>query len=317
MSRSWRPTASPEALRRRAELLRKIRAFFDARGVLEVETPALASHTVTDPHLHSLSASGSVTERESYLQTSPEYAMKRLLASGVGPIYEIAKVFRDGEAGSRHNLEFTMLEWYRPGFDHLRLIDEVDALLAITLGSPPGERLSYAEAFETHVKLDPLGATAEELRAAASGEEVRGLADDDRDGWLQWLFATRVEPELGLDRPAYVFDFPGSQAALARIRPGARPVAERFEVFVRGLELANGYHEEIEPAELRRRFEADRAERRRRGLPDVTLDERFLAAHEHGLPACSGIALGFDRLVMLAIGSAHIEDVLTFPSDRA
>ena len=285
--------------------------------MLEVETPALASHTVTDLHLHSLSASGPVTQRESYLQTSPEYAMKRLLASGVGPIYEIARVFRDGEAGARHNLEFTMLEWYRPGFDQLRLIDEVDELLATTLGTKPGERLSYAEAFETHLKIDPHGATAEELRAAASREEVRGLADDDRDGWLQWLFATRVEPNLGSDRPAYVFDFPGSQAALARIRPGVHPIAERFEVFVRGLELANGYHEEIDPTELRRRFEADRAERRRRGLPDVALDERFLAAHEHGLPECSGVALGFDRLVMLAIGSANIEDVLTFPSDRA
>ncbi len=317
MTGDWRPNASPETLRRRAGLLRQVRAFFDERGVLEVETPALAAHAVTELHIHSLSASGPITRDAGYLQTSPEDAMKRLLASGIGPIYEIAKVFRDGEAGPRHNLEFTMLEWYRPGFDHRRLIDEVDELLAATLGTGPGERLSYREAFERHVGIDPHRASPEELSALASPDDVRGLPDGDRDSWLQWLFATRIEPQLGIDRPAYVFDFPASQAALARIRPGSPPLAERFEVFVRGVELANGYHEETRPAELRRRFEADRAERRRRGLPDVALDERFLAAHESGLPACAGVALGFDRLVMLAIGSASIGDVLTFSSDRA
>jgi lysyl-tRNA synthetase class 2 len=242
--------------------------------------------------------------------------MKRLLASGLGPIYEIGKVFRDGEVGARHNLEFTMLEWYRPGFDVPRLIDEVDDLLAATLGTRPGERFSYAEAFARHLAIEPHAASVDALRAVAS-EEVRGLAADDRDGWLQWLFATRIEPELGLDRPAYVFDFPESQAALARIRPGDRPVAERFEVFVRGLELANGYHEEIDASELRRRFEADRVERRRRGLSDIALDERFLAAHEDGLPECGGVALGLDRLAMLAVGSSRIRDVLTFPTDVA
>lgn len=317
MTQDWRPIASPEALKRRAELLQTIRGFFDERGVLEVQTPALASRTVTDVHLHSLTVTGLATKRAGYLQTSPEFAMKRLLAAGAGPIYEIARVFRDGEMGPRHNLEFTMLEWYRPDFDHLRLIDEVDALLAATLATPAGERLTYAQAFERHLGIDPHGARTAELRAIMARDEVRGLADDDRDGWLQLLFSTRIEPELGLERPCYILDFPASQAALAHVRHDAHPVAERFEVFVKGVELANGYREETDATELRSRFQADRAERGRRGLPEVAIDERLLAAHEHGLPDCAGVALGFDRLAMLATGSSRIEDVLAFPSDRA
>lgn len=318
----WQPSASPEALRLRARLLAAVRAFFAERGVLEVETPVLGAATVTDPHLHSpATASGR------YLQTSPEYHMKRLLAAGSGPIYQLARAFRDGEAGRRHNPEFTLLEWYRPGFDHHRLMDEVEELLAATLGerlpAPKAERLPYAEAFRRHAGVDPFadppGRLAEAARSAGGGRAPD--LGDDRDAWLDLLMATVVGPALGRERPAFVHDFPASQAALARVRgpasEGGPAVAERFELFVGRMELANGFHELTDPAEQRRRFERDLARRRDRGLPEPQVDERLLAALEAGLPDCAGVALGFDRLVMLAAGAGSIGEVLAFPADRA
>lgn len=343
--KDWRPTATLETLRLRARLLAAVRAFFAARGVLEVETPCLGGAAVTDPHLHSLTTAlggGGGLERTLYLQTSPEYAMKRLLAAGSGPIYQLARAFRDGEAGRRHNPEFTLLEWYRPGFDHHRLMDEVEELLAATLeeraaaepGGPelaepirPAERLTYAEAFRRHAGVDPfadpVARLAEAAREAAGGA-VPELGDD-RDAWLDLLMATTVERRLGWDggraHPTFVHDFPASQAALARVREplpeGGPAVAERFELFVAGLELANGFHELADPAEQRRRFERDLARRRAAGLPEPPIDERLLAALEAGLPDCAGVALGFDRLVMLAAGARSIEEVLAFPIDRA
>ncbi len=322
----WQPSASPEALRLRARLLAAVRAFFAERGVLEVETPVLGAATVTDPHLRSLA-----TASGRYLQTSPEYHMKRLLAAGSGPIYQLGRAFRDGEAGRRHNPEFTLLEWYRPGFDHHRLMDEVEELLAATLGTRlapgPAERLPYAEAFRRHAGVDPFadppGRLAEVARVAG-GRRAPDLGDD-RDAWLDLLMATAVGPALGRECPAFVHDFPASQAALARVRqpgPGAGSsggpaVAERFELFVGGVEVANGFHELTDPAEQRRRFERDLARRRDRGLPEPQVDERLLAALEAGLPDCAGVALGFDRLVMLAAGAGSIEEVLAFPADRA
>jgi lysyl-tRNA synthetase class 2 len=315
---SWRPTASLDALRLRAEILATMRAFFADRGVLEVETPLLSAATVTDLHLQSLSLrAGGRDGRTMYLQTSPEFAMKRLLAHGSGPIYQISKAFRDAEAGRRHNPEFTLLEWYRPGWDHHRLMDEIDELLAAVLRSPPGERLSYAGAFERHAAIDPHGAPREELERRALDLGVQSVPELERDDLLNLLLTHVVEPRLGRGRPTFVHDFPASQAALSRIRPGDPALAERFEVFVEGLELANGYHELTDPAEQRRRFAADLADRRRHDQPQVPIDTRLLAALEAGLPECAGVALGVDRLVMLKVGTDDISDVIAFPIDRA
>lgn len=316
MSRDdWRPTASREALERRAALLGRIRAFFAARGVVEVETPLLGSATVTDPHLTSFRVAGG--ESPLYLQTSPELAMKRLLAAGSGPVYQLAKAFRQGEAGRLHNPEFTILEWYRPGWDHHALLDEVDALLAEVLGTPAAERVTYAELFARHLGVDAHRDGAERLRAAAAGHGLGEVGGLDRDGWLQLLLSHVVEPRLGRGRPSFVLDFPVSQAALARVRDGDPPVAERFEVYVEGVELANGFHELADPAEQRRRFERDLAERRARGLAEVPIDERLLAALESGLPDCAGVALGVDRLAMLEAGAGSLAEVMAFPLDRA
>jgi lysyl-tRNA synthetase class 2 len=259
--------------------------------------------------------------------------MKRLLAAGSGPIWQLGKAFRDGEAGRRHNPEFTMLEWYRPGWDHHRLMDEVEALLRATLspaaggaalvGEEPAERLTYREAFARHAGLDPFVADAATLRrhaaalGVAGGEPADGAEEWSREDWLHLLLAAVVEPRLGRGRPAFVLDFPADQAALARVRPGDPPVAERFEAFVAGVELANGYHELTDPAEQARRFAADLEARAGRGLPVVPADERLLAALAHGLPDCAGVALGFDRLAMLALGADRLDQVIAFPADRA
>jgi lysyl-tRNA synthetase class 2 len=317
----WRPTASLEALRRRAEMLATIRSFFAARGVLEVETPLLAAAPVTDLHLHALSCRyrgpGADEGRVLFLQTSPEFAMKRLLAAGSGAIYQICKAFRGGEAGRRHNPEFTILEWYRPGWDHHRLMDEVDELLAAVLGTGPGERLSYAEAFLRHAGLDPHAVPEGRLRERVAALGVPSVAELGRDDLLDLVLSHLVEPRLGHCQPSFVVDYPAPQAALARIRPGNPPLAERFEVFVEGIELANGYHELTDAAAQRRRFEADLAARRLAGLPLVPIDGRLLAALGHGLPACAGVALGLDRLLMLALGTRDIAEVVAFPIGRA
>jgi lysyl-tRNA synthetase class 2 len=285
---------------------------------MEVETPLLSAATVSDLHLHSISCRLDATQGEiRYLQTSPEFAMKRLLAAGTGPIYQIARAFRDGEAGSRHNPEFTLLEWYRPGWDHHELMDEIDDLLADVLGTPPADRLTYAQAFLGHAGFDPHQASISDLEDRVAHIGVRDLEDLDRNDLLNLLLTHVVEPNLGRGRPACIHDFPAAQAALARVRPGDLPLAERFEVFVNGVELANGYHELIDPTEQLSRFRADLAERRRRGLTAVPIDERLLAALEHGMPGCAGVALGVDRLVMLKAGVDDISDVIAFPIDRA
>jgi lysyl-tRNA synthetase class 2 len=317
----WRPTANLEVLRLRAAVLTTIRSFFSERGVLEVETPALSSATVTDVHIQSLACTwrgpGADSGRRLYLQTSPEFAMKRLLAAGSGAIYQIARAFRDGEAGRRHNPEFTLLEWYRPGFDHHRLMDEIDELLVAVLDARPGDRITYAEAFQRHAGIDPHTVSTAELRQPVERLAVGSADDLDRDDLLNLLLARVVEPELGYDRPTFVHDFPSSQAALARVRPGDPALAERFEVFVDGCELGNGFHELTDPVEQRCRFEADLIERQRRGLPLVPVDERLLAAIESGMPDCAGVALGIDRLVMLKAGVDDISHVIAFPIKRA
>lgn len=324
----WRPSADLSVLRLRAELLAQIRAFFAARGVLEVETPALSVAAITDPHLASFktcySGPGSQHGRPLYLHTSPEFAMKRLLAAGSGCIYQIARVFRDGEAGSRHNPEFTLLEWYRVGFDHHRLMDEVaelvGMLLAGRLALAEPERLSYRQIFQHHLNLDPHRATVADLAACAETRNISiptGMPPDDPDPWLDLLLTHCVEPRLGSGRLTFVHDYPASQAALARLRPDDPPVGERFELYINGIELANGFHELGDAVEQRHRFAQENAARRAAGLPVMPVDEHLLAALEFGLPDCAGVALGFDRLVMLATRKTSLAEVLAFPLDRA
>jgi lysyl-tRNA synthetase class 2 len=320
----WRPSANIEHLRRRAQVLRTLREFFFQRQVLEVETPVLAAAAVTDPNIESLCVGydgpGAPASRTLWLQTSPEYAMKRLLAAGSGSIYQICHAFRAGERGRRHNPEFTLLEWYRVGFDHHLLMEEVAELVRAVLGERPVERLGYREAFLKHAGVNPWQTTVRELKACAEshGIPLPPLAEDALDGWLDLLLSEVVSPRLGGGRYTFVYDFPPTQAALARIRrEGDESFGERFELFIDGLEIANGYHELTDPREQAERFQAERQRRQAAGQPVSVLDERLLAALAAGLPECAGVALGLDRLVMLAVGTGSIEEVLTFPVERA
>jgi lysyl-tRNA synthetase class 2 len=306
----WQPSAPLENLRRRAQILAQLRAYFAAGQVLEVETPQLCPATVSDPHLHSMAVAG-----HGYLQTSPEYAMKRLLAAGSGSIYQIARVFRADETGRRHNPEFTMLEWYRVGFTLDQLIDDVAAIARLALGELASVRYRYRELFRRYLDLDPLTCHLSELAAAARRHIDIAFDDADRDTWLELLMSQVIEPRLGSAELSFVIDYPPSQAALARLRVDAdgQPVAARFELYYRGVELANGYHELLDASEQSARFAADLREREALGLPAIPLDTKLLAALEHGLPDCSGVALGFDRLVMLAVGANALPEVMAFP----
>lgn len=324
----WRPGATRDALRERARLYTEIRAFFAARGVLEVDTPLLCSAAATDLHLASCvvgtasyPAGGGDAPR--FLQTSPEFAMKRLLAAGSGPVYQLCKAFRAGDEGVRHNPEFTLLEWYRPGFALSQLMDEVEALLVATLGSALAfascGRTTYRALFVDRFGINPHGADIGVLRTAVARETSYGNASDlDASACLDLLFSTGIEPALGHDSPLFVSGFPAMQAALARVGEDEHgdTVAMRCEVYARGIELANAYDELTDAQEQRRRFNADNRERRSRGLPDMPADERLLAALAHGLPDCSGIALGVDRLLMLRTGGATIDGVLAFSTRR-
>jgi lysyl-tRNA synthetase class 2 len=322
---AWRPSSSISVLKQRANILATIRDLFHLRQVMEVETPALSLATVTDPHLDSISCQytllGDSQPRSLYLQTSPEYAMKRLLAAGSGPIYQISKAFRFDSAGRYHNPEFTMLEWYRPGFSHRDLMIEMDALLRKVLQCEIAQCVTYAELFQQYCGLDPHHTSVAALQAFAKQQGLQihqAEAIQDLTTWLQLLMQAFIEPHLGFDhRPTFVTDFPAAQAALAKIDPGPPAVAERFEVYWRGMELANGFHELLDPQEQRRRLEADNAWRAQHGKATMPIDERFLAALAHGLPACAGVALGIDRLVMAALSADSLADVLTFPIDRA
>jgi len=327
-SPDWGPSATLATLRQRAELLTRLRRYFAEQDVLEVETPLLASAGVTDPHIPSFTLSatppGQVGGTQRYLNTSPEFAMKRLLAAGVGPIYQVCKAFRQGEQGRHHNPEFSLLEWYRPGFDHRQLMQDVAALIG-TLAEGLREfghveYLSYHDCFQQHLDLDPHTATAQTLRECARQQDlavVDGLADDDRDGWLDLLMSFCVQPHLGLDHLCFIYDYPESQAALARVRPGNPAVAERFELFIDGVELANGFHELQDADEQQARFEDDLTRRQREGLEPIVMDERLLGALEAGLPACAGVALGLDRLLMVLGGEHHLRDVLSFDYARS
>ncbi len=323
MDDDWRPRATPTTLRARARWLAAIRAFFAARDVLEVETPQLSAAATPDPALHSLVTRWPGRDgTPRYLHTSPEYPMKRLLAAGSGDIWQLARVFRDGERGRLHHPEFTLLEWYRVGWDHRRLMGEVAELVTALLDGQtlaPVETLTYREAFLAHAGVDPFAADAATWREAAARHAIdgAGLETLDTDGWRDLLLTHAVEPHLGQGRLTFVHDYPATQAALARVRAGDPPLAERFELYWQGIELANGFHELGDPAEQRRRFAADAARRNALGLPEAPHDARFLAALAAGLPDCAGVALGFDRLLMLDLGLERIDDVLAFPVERA
>lgn len=314
----WRPTAKPELLRLRVDVLARIRRFFAQRNVLEVETPLLAPATVTDLHIDSIPAGVKTmgSPQTFYLQTSPEYAMKRLLAAGSGACYQICKSFRQGEAGTRHNPEFTMLEWYRPGFSLEELMNEVEQLLREFLPQATIPRLTYRELFQRHLDIDPHQTDLETLRRLTRENLPVDPTKLDATDCLQLLLSQAIEPKL----PEYCFvhDYPVAQAALSKIEPDpeCEPVARRFELFCRGMELANGYDEETSAAKLRDRFERDRQKRAHLGRPVPEIDEKLLAALDHGLPPCSGVAFGVDRLLMSLSGADSIGEVLSFPIDR-
>jgi len=318
---SWRPTASFRALKHRAAMLAAAREFFANRGILEVETPILSAAAVSDLHIESMSTRLAGMASPAYLCTSPEFAMKRLLAAGSGDIYQICKAFRDGERGRWHNPEFTLIEWYRVGFDDSSLMNEVEALIGRLLAPHrslgPAERLSYSAALERHAGVDADQAGDEELTEAARRHGVVCDAKLDRDAKLDLLMALVVGPRLGLERPCFVCDYPQSQAALARLKPGVPPVAARFELYLNGIELANGFHELTDAAIQRARFEQELTQRRGRGQLQRPLDERLLAALASGMPDCAGVALGFDRLAAIALGAPRIADAMAFTIDNA
>jgi len=329
MTEAWRPSASLETLKARAALLARIRAFFAERAVLEVDTPIVSAYATVDCHIDSLR-----TTEGRWLQTSPEFPMKRLLAAGSGPIWQLCHVFRAGDDGRLHNPEFMMLEWYRPGWDHHRLMSEVEELVQVCVHdreNPPFppfskggmggtfKRRSYRDAWLELAGVDPFAASLGEFATALGAHHAlpENAARFDHEAWLDFGMGFVVGPRLGRDAPCFVHDFPASQAALARVRAGAPPLAERFELFWQGLELANGFHELGDAAEQRRRFEQDQERREQAGQPVPPLDAHLLAALESGLPDCAGVALGVDRLLMLLLGLPDVASAMAFDWGRA
>ncbi len=323
---SHRPSAALETLRIRAQILAALRRFFAERGVLEVDTPLLCAAGAVDAHVEPTAVVDPATGERRFLVTSPELCLKRLLASGSGPIYEISRAFRDGERGALHHPEFVLVEWYRPGFELDDLMDEVEALVraAFTvtgseLGSNPWRRATYRELFVEVVGVDPIASSTAKLREVAQRGDVEPparLDTDDRDGWLNFILAAQIEPTFGPE-PLFLSEYPASQAALARLKPADSSVAERFELYAGGVELANGYRELRDPVEQRERFERANRERVKLGKSALPIDERLLAALGDGFPEASGVALGFDRLVMLAVGGECLDDVVAFPRELA
>ncbi|EPE37841.1 hypothetical protein CF66_2103 [Candidatus Photodesmus katoptron] len=323
MKLTWKPTATIEQLKKRSTIINNIRAFFSKRSILEVDTPSLSHRTVTDIHLSSFKTSfigpNYTNGTPIYLITSPEFHMKRLLAAGSGSIYQICKSFRNNESGSHNSPEFTMLEWYRVDFNHHQLMDEVDELLQLILNSRLAERISYQQAFIDALGICPLEDPIEQLQQAA----LRfGLHDSsnlltNRDMLLQLLFSFAVEKTFDKQVPIFVYNFPSSQALLARINANDKRVADRFELYFNGIELANGFYELNNPKEQLARFKHDNLLRIDMGLPSNPIDYHLIDAIQSGLPNCSGVALGIDRLVMLALGCDNIDQVMAFPFYKA
>lgn len=342
-----RPSASWQTLKRRARLLAATRQYFDQRGFIEVDTPLLSADRVIDSHLVPFAVFNAERpvdlDRPLFLQTSPEFAMKRLLAAGAGPIYQLGKVFRADETGQRHNPEFTMLEWYEPGATDDDVMRTTEQLLYHLVGTVDRETLTgdsgkhtetrleanaferrtYTDLFRQALQLDPLLATTDELVQIARQRLGKLVPDSqtqmDRDGWLNLLLAICIEPDLGHPAPVFVTDYPATQAALARLRPRADGVlvAGRFELYWQGVELCNGYHELTDASELRRRISDENDRRTAAGQPRLPLTNQLLSAMDEGLPPCAGNAVGFDRVVMLLLGAQRIDEVIPFPTHRA
>ena len=311
------PSTHPDKLRLRARLLDLLREFFKGRGFLEVETPLLSADTVVDRHIEPIRVD---IGRPMWLQTSPEFCMKRMLAAGAKAIFQVTKAFRADEQGALHNVEFTLAEWYRVGDsmpEGMRLLDELSCEL---ISRGPADLISYQDAFQRHVGIDPHCVETKELKDHARrllGESVSSIDTYDRDGALNLLLAEFVEPHLGRDRPVILFDYPVTQAALAVVRNEDPPVAERFELYVDGVELANGYHELLDADVLRKRNSTVNEQRVADGNRPLPEESRLLEAMDYGLPACTGVALGFDRLVMIVAGANTLSEVIAFPFDRA
>ena len=325
---NWLPSASLTQLNARAIMLKTIRDFFSELQVLEVETPSLSQAGVTDIHLQCFKTQfvgRNISDKPLidgavplYLQTSPEFHMKRLLAAGSGCIYQISKVYRNEESGRFHNPEFSLLEWYRVGFDLHQLMDEMSALLTLILSCNVPTRCTYQQAFLTHLHVDPLTATIEQLKSAGAHLMLGEVLDNetDKDTILQLLFCIAIESKIGQDEPCFVYDFPASQAALAKINKKDPRVADRFEVYYKSVELANGFYELNSSQEQLKRFQADNQLRQQMGLAEMPIDQKFVDCLDH-LPDCAGVALGLDRLLMLCSKQAHINDVLSFSVDNA
>ena len=316
-SSKWQPTGSLETLTARAQMFARIRAFFATRNVLEVDTPCLSLGSISDPHIEVLETQNRFGRNATtyYLQTSPEYAMKRLLAAGMPSIYQLGKVFRAEEIGRRHSVEFTMLEWYRIGFDHWQLMTEIDQLLSELSGEQiECERLSYRDAFQRFLGCDPLTIGIDELQQLCHQHTEYGLQESDRDTLLELLFATVIEPKIGTEQPCFIHSYPASQAALARrqLEADGQETAARFELYWRGIELANGYYELTDADEQLTRMRSEMSEREQQAKSWRQADERLISALKHGFPDCAGVALGVDRLLMLLLNKQHIDEVLPF-----
>ena len=326
MDSGWRPGAALETLKLRATLLARIRRYFADQGVLEVDTPMLCRAGSTDPAIESFKTywqGPSVEAGPLYLHTSPEFPMKRLLAAGSGPIYQLCHVFRNGELGRWHNPEFLMLEWYRPGFDHHALMDEIDVLMATVLDGicdyRPARRLTYQQWFVDATGLDPWSDSIEAFRRFAVSRLASvpdTMPDDVLDPWLDLLITHWLEPRLD-DAPQFIYDYPVSQASLALVRQRPQPVAERFELYFKGKELANGFHELADGDEQQRRFEDDNAARLRAGQVGIPFDAQLVSALRDSFPDCAGVALGIDRLLMCVAGLGDIDSAMSFGMQRA
>jgi len=316
----WQPSATIETLRKRGQLLADIRVFFALRDVLEVDVPVLSQAAVSDPFIDAMRVEYrhfvEDISSDFFLQSSPEYAMKRLLAAGSGCIYQMSKVFRNGEIGRKHNPEFTMLEWYRLDFDEHQLMDEVAHLIASVTAITGIQKLSYKAVFKHYLDLD-INCASDELLAQTMRKHIEVIGDYDRDGWLNLLMSHCIEPQL--KGAVFIYDYPASQAALAKVKQDCEgiAVAARFELFIDGVELANGYHELTDSYEQLRRFEADQQQRAQLNLPQRPIDMRLVEALSQGMPNCAGVALGVDRLLMIALKKEHIKEVLPFDIERA
>jgi len=335
MKSNWTPRSSLETWKLRLDLVQRTRSFFMSRKALEVETPTLSRAMGTDPHIDYFETRSIVdgqqqqSELPLYLCTSPEFHMKRLLAAGWGDVWQLCKAYRSGEVGPRHNPEFSILEWYRVGWDWMQLMEEV-VTLCVTLSQghqtpgalkarKPARLITWRDAYRKHCGFDPLFAPVYSMAATAQHLGVPPLNGATREEWLDYLMALQIEPNLGADGPEFLISYPPHHAALAMIENDAAglPWARRFELYLDGVELCNGYQELCDPQEQAKRFEADLRLREKLGKRIPPIDTEFLAALQNGLPACSGIALGFDRLAMLILGEGSLEDVLTFPVTRA